>query len=111
MEYSVQSLIWAMIPQREIYGTYSHLCYLIESIIEKRLVWGGLWQAYCDSSIIYLTFDKRIDLMLNVVALIIIMIIIGARGALGGDGCVYGLNGGNVSMDVYLSPHSASCTH
>ena len=42
--------------------------------------------------------------MLNVVALIII--IIGAGEALGGDGYVYRLNGGNVSMDVYLSPYS-----
>ena len=104
MEHSVQSLIWDIIPQRKIYGTCSHLCHLIESSMEKRLVWGGLWQEYCDSSIIYLTFVKRIDLMLNVVALIII--IIGAGEALGGDGYVYRLNGGNVSMDVYLSPYS-----
>lgn len=108
MEYSVQSLIWDIIPQREIYGTCSHLCHLVESIMEKKLVWGGLWQEYCDSSIIYLTFDKRIDLMLNVVTLIII---IGSGEALGGDGYVYRLLGGNVSMDVYLSPHSSSYTY
>lgn len=64
-----------------------------------------------DSSIIYLTFDKRIDLMLNVVTLIIIIIMIGAGGALGGDGYVYGLNGGNVSIDACLSPHSSRCAH
>ena len=48
--------------------------------------------------------------MLNVVTLIII-IIIGAGGALGGDGYVYGLNGGNVSIDACLSPHSSGRAH
>lgn len=87
--------------------------------MEKKLVWGGLWQ-YCDASlltedlyikpqlsIIYLIFG--IDLTWNVVAIIII--IKGAGGDLGDNGYVYGLNGGNVSMSIYLSPISSSCTN
>lgn len=64
-----------------------------------------------DSSIIYLTHLQEDRFRQNVVTLIIIIIImIGAGGALGGDGYVYGLNGGNVSIDACLSPHSG-CAH
>lgn len=38
MKYSVQSLIWDNIPKNELYGAFLHLCHLIESIMEKKLV-------------------------------------------------------------------------
>ena len=72
-----------------------------------------------NNTIIYLQYAEGIDLMLSVCITHVCVhthkhtqiTTKGQEETLGGDGYLYGLDGGNGFMGIYLSPNSLSCTH